>query len=114
MLGGPYPGGAWIGQIAEQGHPDLWRDKHPEADNFLSFLQDNIHVAKLPQQPYNVSFSGVKGQIHQLIEKKLIDPTDQLHQSMLARYFQEQVTDLLIDKLTKATVAYEAKTIGIV
>lgn len=53
MLGGPYPGGVWIGQQATKGN------LNPE----ISF--------KIPQVEgmWDFSFSGMKAQVHHLLEK---------------------------------------------
>lgn len=101
MLGGPYPGGRWIDEMAQ---------KSP-----VSHEQEiTLHAARLPDQPYNFSFSGIKGQLYQHIENWRVKIENDEQKACVASVFQEEVTDVLVEKLEKAVVAFGAKTIGVV
>jgi N6-L-threonylcarbamoyladenine synthase len=103
MLWWPYPWGKWIGDQAIQ--YDLW--SHTE--HTWSF-----NAAKLPDQPFNFSFSGIKWQIHQLVSRGEIDPKNANDIHAVAYHFQEAVTDVLVEKLAKAVQKFWAKTVGVV
>lgn len=103
MLWGPYPGGKWIGDEAALRPQQVTKSPLPV-----------FHAARLPDQPYNFSFSGIKGQIYQQIENGQITITTDEQKQAVAYAFQEEVTDVLVDKLKKAVRAYDAKTIGVV
>lgn len=102
MLWWPYPGWRWIGEMALNA-------LHSERSEPIT-----LHAARLPDQPYNFSFSGIKGQLHQQIERWLIDVSSEESKSSVAYFFQEEVTDVLTEKLLKATQTYGAKTVGVV
>jgi len=100
MLGGPYPGGARIGQKALQGKPN-----------------ELVHFSRifLDHESYQFSFSGMKSQVHfllaQLQEKKI--PLDEQLIADIAYEFQEAVVEVLGKKLIQAAHSFNAKTIGI-
>lgn len=101
MLGGPYPWGRRISDLALKGKPN------PDISFKRIFLKSD---------EFNFSFSGMKSQVHFFLEnckEKNIPLTDQL-KADIAYEFQEAVVETLSKKLLKATIAYEAKTIALV
>lgn len=104
MLGGPYPGGRWIDELAVQ-----YGDTEHDSSELPS-----LHAARLLDQPYNFSFSGIKGQLHQHIEQGRLDVTHVTQKILVAHVFQEEVTEVLTEKLAKAVQAFGAKTVGVV
>jgi N6-L-threonylcarbamoyladenine synthase len=68
----------------------------------------------LPDQPYNFSFSGIKGQLHQHIEQWRLDVSHVAQKIQVAYVFQEEVTEVLTEKLAKAVQSFGAKTVGVV
>ncbi len=100
MLGGPYPGWAWIGQQA------LKWEENPEF---------NFNKIWLSHEEFNFSFSGLKGQIHNLLhkwEQKWRVPTEQ-EKYDLAFAFQENVVEVLSKKLVRAAMEYKAPSLAI-
>jgi N6-L-threonylcarbamoyladenine synthase len=122
MLGGPYPGWAWIGEKAAQWKP-----------------RDDIQFKRifLSKEEYNFSFSGMKSQVHYLLESRKkqgrhceeesnddVAIQDQIanNHSVLneqdiydvAYEFQEAVIEVLAKKTIRAAIEYGAQTIGIV
>ena len=104
MLWGPYPGGRRIDELARQ----YTETAHNSSE--ISIL----HAARLPDQPYNFSFSGIKGQLHQHIEQWRLDIRHDAQKAQVAYMFQEEVTDVLTEKLAKAVQTFGAKTVGVV
>ena len=101
MLGGPYPGWARIGERAAQ-----WK---PRED--IQFKR--IFLSK---EEYNFSFSGMKSQVHYLLESRKKQNKELSEQDIcdIAYEFQEAVIEVLAKKTIRAAIEYEAKTIGIV
>jgi N6-L-threonylcarbamoyladenine synthase len=100
MLGGPYP---WGQRIAEKALK--WK---PNSD--VEFKR--IFLSK---DAYEFSFSWMKSQVSfflKWLEKKWIAFDEQLICD-IAYEFQEAVVEVLVKKLVRAWVQYEAKTIGI-
>lgn len=103
MLGGPYPWGAWIGQQAL-----LWKP-NPQYRFKRVMLEDH-------DNPYDFSFSGMKSQVYNLLQKcerEWIVVAGQLLYD-IAYEFQEAVVDVLVQKLTQAALQYKAQTVWIV
>lgn len=101
MLWGPYPGGAWIGKLAEQWWPD---DRVAFRPSYLK------------KEEYNVSFSWLKSQAYYLLEtykKEGIELDDTL-KANIARAFQEAITDVLVKKSLQCVHEYGAKTLWLV
>ncbi|HMT01451.1 MAG TPA: tRNA (adenosine(37)-N6)-threonylcarbamoyltransferase complex transferase subunit TsaD [Candidatus Absconditabacterales bacterium] len=101
MLGGPYPGGKRISDLATLGKIN------PEISFKRIFLKSD---------EFNFSFSGMKAQVHFLLEnykEKKIPLTDKL-KADIAYEFQEAVVETLAKKLLKAALAHEVKTIALV
>ena len=117
MLGGPYPGGQWIGEKALQGKPN----------SDVEFKR--IFLSK---ENFEFSFSWMKSQVSFLL-KKLRDKEqgtrdeennwDHVPWTMsplpeelvcdIAYEFQEAVVEVMVKKLVRAGIAFEAKTLGL-
>lgn len=101
MLSGPYPWWAWIGQKAAQGKP-----------------REDIQFKRifLSKEEYNFSFSGMKSQVHYLLESRKKQNKELTEQDIcdIAYEFQEAVIEVLAKKTIRAAIQYQAKTIGIV
>ncbi len=100
MLWGPYPWGARIGQQALKGK------ENPEFD---------FNKIWLSHEEFNFSFSGLKGQIHNLLhkwEQKWRTPTEQ-EKYDIAFAFQENVVEVLSKKLVRASMEYQAPSLAI-
>ncbi len=100
MLGGPYPGWPWIQQIAE----DVWPDE---------LIGTRLRKLNTSDQ---FSFSGVKAQVHSLLEylsRNDIVVDDQMRADIAWR-FQEIVTDALVSHTTKILNDTKAKTLWVV
>lgn len=101
MLGGPYPWGAWIGQQSL-----AWK-----LNDLVSF-----RPTFLAHDSYEFSFSWMKSQVHNLLEKFDRDwvVLDEQMIADIAYTFQETVVEMLAKKLVQAALQYDAKTIGVV
>ncbi len=101
MLGGPYPWWVWIGQKAAQWGP-----------------REDIQFKRifLSKEEYNFSFSGMKSQVHYLLESRKKQKKELTEQDIcdIAYEFQEAVIEVLAKKTIRAAIQYQAKTIGIV
>ena len=100
MLGGPYPGWQWISEKALKWKPN-----------------DSITFKRifLSHDEYDFSFSWMKSQVSSLLDqvkKKRGTLTEQLICD-IAYEFQEAVIEVLIKKLLRAAIQYDAKTVGI-
>ncbi|AHB40901.1 hypothetical protein P148_SR1C00001G0086 [candidate division SR1 bacterium RAAC1_SR1_1] len=114
MLGGPYPGGVWIGEMAQKHKTKLLEyvecNKCDILDNAVSFKR--IFLAK---ESFDFSFSGMKSQVSILLknfEQQNIALTEDLI-CEIAYEFQESVVEVLAKKLARAGLKYGAKTLGI-
>jgi N6-L-threonylcarbamoyladenine synthase len=101
MLGGPYPGWARIGEKAAQ-----WKSRED-----IQFKR--IFLSK---EEYNFSFSGMKSQVHYLLENRKKQNKELSEQDIcdIAYEFQEAVIEVLAKKTIRAAIEHGAKTIGIV
>ncbi|MCX6823810.1 MAG: tRNA (adenosine(37)-N6)-threonylcarbamoyltransferase complex transferase subunit TsaD [candidate division SR1 bacterium] len=100
MLGGPYPGGQRILEKALQGKPN----------SDVEFKR--IFLSK---EGFEFSFSGMKSQVSFLLkqlEKKGTPLTEELICD-IAYEFQEAVVEVMIKKLIRAGIAFDAKTLGL-
>lgn len=101
MLGGPYPGGVRISEKANKGKE-----------------RDDIHFKRifLSADTYEFSFSGMKSQVHYLLEKRKKENKIRDEQTIcdIAYAFQEAIVEVLAKKCIRAAIQYNAKTIGIV
>lgn len=106
MLGGPYPGGQWIWEKALQ-----WK---PNSD--VEFKR--IFLAK---DAFEFSFSWMKSQVSFLL-KQLVECGELSMDSWelkipeqlvcdIAYEFQEAVVEVMVKKLVRAGIAFEAKTL---
>lgn len=98
MLGGPYPGGAWIGQMA-----DTARAKDP-----------TLFGTKFIDDVYTMSFSGIKSQVHTYIEKHHSGQMTQEQKAEIARSFQDAVIKTLCRTLKRAINTIVPASVGIV
>jgi N6-L-threonylcarbamoyladenine synthase len=106
MIGGPYPGGKWIADLAQQGTYD---------ERF------RFHAGNIDGDVLAFSYSGLKSQVYNIVQKLIcIDETDvhsmELdHQTKanIAYMFQEAIVKDLAAKTALAVELYGAKTIGI-
>ncbi|HMY80247.1 MAG TPA: tRNA (adenosine(37)-N6)-threonylcarbamoyltransferase complex transferase subunit TsaD [Candidatus Absconditabacterales bacterium] len=121
MLGGSYPGGPWISQMAQ-----LYQERHMQSDftptldaiHFKRILLDGKGVNK-PQSEidahiFDFSFSGMKSQVYQLLTKHPLDSLSQDDILWICHEFQECVTDMLIQKILRGLEHYSVQTIGLV
>jgi N6-L-threonylcarbamoyladenine synthase len=106
MLGGPYPGGQWISEKALQWKPNS------EVQFKRIFLSKDA---------FEFSFSWMKSQVSFLLKKlgmrdKDLGPSTsfQIPEALIcdiAYEFQEAVVEVMIKKLVRAGVAFDAKTL---
>lgn len=119
MLGGSYP---WWPRIDKQA---LVFSKTIEADHkkwikrpfkriFLDGKWTNMPQEWIDQNIYNFSFSWMKSQVYQFLQKTSIETLSESDIQELCREFQECVTDILVKKVLKAANDCKATTIGIV
>ena len=85
LLGLPYPGGALLSKLAEQGTPGVYELPRPM-----------LHSGDL-----NFSFSGLKTAVLTLVREHADDMTDAF-KANAARAFQEAIVEVLVKKSLKA------------
>lgn len=98
MLGGPYPGWAWISEKALK-----WK-----ANQLVK-----INRIYLKADEYKFSFSGMKSKVFYLLkelEEKWVELDEQLTNDICFE-FQEAVVEMLSNKIIKALQTYDAKSI---
>lgn len=98
MLGGPYPGGQWISEKALHGKPN----------SDVEFKR--IFLSK---DTFEFSFSWMKSQVSFLLKQleiKWIPLTEELICD-IAYEFQEAVVEVMIKKLVRAGIAFDATTL---
>ncbi len=98
MLGGPYPWGQWISEKALK-----W--KHNSDVEFKRIF--------LSKETFEFSFSWMKSQVSFLLkalEKKWTPLTEELICD-IAYEFQEAVVEVMVKKLVRAWIAFDAKTL---
>jgi len=86
ILGLPYPGGPVISRLAKKGRPDAF-----------SFPR-----ARLPETPFDFSFSGLKTAVLQTVQKIKASSNGKLPVEDICASFQEAVIDVLVAKTLKA------------
>ena len=100
MLGGPYPGGPWISEQARKWTP-----------------REDIEFTRifLKSTEFNFSFSGMKSQVHRLLENYKKEWKELTEQDIadIAREFEESVVEVLAKKLVKSWMQYKTKTIAV-
>jgi tRNA A37 threonylcarbamoyltransferase TsaD len=96
MLGGPYPGGAWIDRLALQGNANK---------------QIDLTTTFLSADSYDVSFSGIKSQVHYLLGEKDPASLSDQYKADIAWKFEDQVTHVLTKKLVQAAIDHQAQTV---
>lgn len=100
MLGGEYPWGPWISKMAQ------WSTDGGQW-HFKRILLDDENIS-------NFSFSGMKSQVYQLLQKHPLQTLNEQDIADICRAFQECVTDILVTKLQWAAQVHDARTIGLV
>ncbi|MBL8420730.1 MAG: tRNA (adenosine(37)-N6)-threonylcarbamoyltransferase complex transferase subunit TsaD [Dechloromonas sp.] len=85
LLGLPYPGGAFLSQLAEQGTPRAYQLPRPM-----------LHSGDL-----NFSFSGLKTAVLTLVREQG-EPLDEAFKADAALAFQEAIVEVLVKKSLKA------------
>ncbi len=86
LLGLPYPGGALLSRLAEQGDPGKYALPRPM-----------LHSGDL-----NSSFSGLKTAVLTLVREQGEAPLSEAFKADAARAFQEAIVDVLVKKALKA------------
>jgi len=123
MLGGPYPGGQWIGEkallsqksIRSKAHKVEDQTKKTDFTDLEPFDLKDFHFKRifLSKDNFEFSFSWMKSQVSFLLkqlEKKWISLTEELVCD-IAYEFQEAVVEVMIKKLVRAGIAFDAKTL---
>jgi N6-L-threonylcarbamoyladenine synthase len=127
MLGGSYPGGPWISQMAagfnpqkdsENFIPSKFSLSNGEKQLFKRILLDgkwtNTKQDQIETNTHNFSFSGMKSQVYQLLQKYPLETLTTEDIQEICREFQECVSDILMIKTLRAAELSTAQTIGLV
>ena len=85
LLGLPYPGGALLSKLAEQGEPDIYKLPRPM-----------LHSGDL-----SFSFSGLKTAVLTLVREQT-EPLTEEFRANAARAFQDAIVEVLVKKSLKA------------
>lgn len=121
MLWWPYPGGPWISKMANNYKAQWDANKDFWLPDVLIQPHHNLWSGKffkrirLDKAELDFSFSGMKSQIYNYLKKlenNNIELTESLIQ-VIAHEFQEAVVEVMSEKLIKAGLDYNAKTIAI-
>ena len=96
VLGMPYPGGAALDKMAQQGTAGKY----------------NLPRSKPGENPYNMSFSGLKTAVINLIHNAS-QKGEEIDVPVLAATVRERVCDILIDKTLKALENSGYKTLAV-
>jgi len=94
VLGLPYPGGPIISKLAEKG--DRTRFAFPRA--------------RLPETPFDFSFSGLKTAVINTI-RKIKNAAQDIPTEDVAASFEEAVVEVIVDKAIRAAQEYSLDTI---
>lgn len=111
MLGGTYPGGPRIDQMARRGTPrsDI---------QFKRILLDGKGTGKsqesIDANHLNFSFSGMKSQVYNYLQKHPLETLNEQDIADICLEFSECVSDILVEKIAWASEKYECKTVGLV
>jgi len=120
MLGGSYPGGPRISNMADLGQNIEINQLHPK----LQSLQNNNNLLcsgkffkriRVDKKKLDFSFSGTKSQVYNFLQKLKrldIELTTELIQ-LIAYEFQESVVEVLTHKLYQAAELHQANTLAI-
>lgn len=97
ILGLPYPGGPLIDKYARLGNPDAFQFPEPQIPG------------------YNFSFSGLKTAILYFIQKSEAKDPDFIKNNLLdiCASVEKRIVTILLNKLSKAAVAYGIKDIAL-
>ncbi len=111
MLGGSYPGGPWVEQIAKcwSSRSDIVFKRILLDGKWTWQAQETIDTNHL-----NFSFSGMKSQVYNYLQKYPLDTLSEQDIADICLEFSECVSDILVEKITWATQKYECKTVGLV
>ena len=96
MLGIPYPGGARIGELAEQARKE-------EISEFAKLPRPMLHSSDL-----DFSFSGLKTAVLYATKDKTLTDDDK---KAIARDFEDAVVEVLIKKVSKAIIEHHAESV---
>ncbi len=111
MLGGSYPGGPRVDQIARRWNPrpDIVFKRILLDGKWTWQAQETIDANHL-----NFSFSGMKSQVYNYLQKHPLETLSEQDIADICLEFSECVSDILVEKITWATQKYECKTVGLV
>lgn len=111
MLGGSYPGGPRIDSMAKK-----WiRNEKYKLKRILLDGKNIPHTdAHRLDNILNFSFSGMKSQVYQLLQKYPLETLSEQDICDIAWEFLECVTDILVQKVRWAAEHHHCKTFGIV
>jgi len=131
MLWGPYPGGQWISEKASLSHKahkvNKVEGQEKEADftDFETLDLKDFHFKRifLSKDGFEFSFSWMKSQVSFLLKKlveggkwKVEGGKIELPEELvcdIAYEFQEAVVEVMVKKLVRAGIAFDAKTLGL-
>jgi N6-L-threonylcarbamoyladenine synthase len=94
LLGLPYPGGRYVEQLAREGNPDRFRFARPMVRRNSQPRDDDY---------YAFSFSGLKTAVLNAVRASTNIDQDK---SDIARGFQDSLIDTLVEKTSRAAVAF--------
>jgi N6-L-threonylcarbamoyladenine synthase len=111
MLGGSYPGGPWVDQMAKWWNPrsDITFKRILLDGKWTWQAQETIDANHL-----NFSFSGMKSQVYNYLQRHPLETLSEQDICDLCLEFSECVSDILVEKISWATRRYECKTVGLV
>lgn len=129
MLGGSYPGGPWISDMSKKWAEKFSQNKktytpskfslgHWDKQLFKRILLDgkgtNTKQDQIDNNIHNFSFSGMKSQVYQFLQKYPLETLTPEDIQEVCREFQECVSDILMIKTLHATDVTHAQTLGLV
>jgi len=98
MLGLPYPGGPEVSRLAQEA-----RKSDAVSPNWISLPRPMIH-----EDNFDFSFSGLKTAVLRLTENRQLTTENKL---MIAREFEDAVTDVLVGKTLRAVETHGANAV---
>ena len=99
MLGLPYPGGPHISRLAEEARSSI---------TTYDVVKVSLPRPMLNEDNFDFSFSGLKTAVLRLTENRELTDDDK---RVLAREFEDAVTDVLVGKTLRAADEYGANTV---
>lgn len=111
ILGGPYPGGPWIGKISKMKNKKF----PPEADQPLAEKMGKGESVRFPrplmeEDNFDFSFSGLKTAVLSEVSKIPLSALRTQHLA-LAFEFQEAAVEVLVEKTLRAAAKYRVRDI---